>query len=286
MNTIVTELGYFLLMCLPLVAAIFLLVIRLRRDRAKTIAPFSELRRPAGESTRLRIQELDDRIDPWLVVLSTIPIMFGLVLTLNKPSGPLTAVCFSLSTLVAVMSYLFLRPIMRKRAAYQLGFHGERFVAEELNQLMADGFHVFHDVPFGKYNIDHVMVGPTGLFVVETKTKRKRVADGKENYKVLFDGTRLNFPNSWDTNALDQVRLNAKTLSHWLSSATADRITAHPILTIPAWFIERTTRSDVEVLNPKEIRSFVLSSNKNPLTPAEIQRASHQLEEKCKLPIG
>jgi hypothetical protein len=134
--------------------------------------------------------------------------------------------------------------------------------------------------------MDHVLVGPNGVFVVETKTRRKRTAEGKEKHKVLFDGTRLNFPSGWDTEALNQARLNAKTLSQWLSSATADRITAHPILTIPGWFVERSARSDVYVTNPKQIRSFVLTSNENPLTPAEIQRAVHQLEEKCKLPIS
>ena len=134
--------------------------------------------------------------------------------------------------------------------------------------------------------MDHVLVGSSGVFVVETKTRRKRTAHGKEKHKELFDGARLNFPNSWDTKALDQARLNAKTLSQWLSSATADRITAHPVLTIPGWFVERSVpESDVYVTNPKQIRDFVLNFREKPLTPEKIQRASHQLEEKCKLAI-
>jgi hypothetical protein len=286
MNTLTAELGYLLLMFLPVAALIFSLFRELNKDRAASTVPFSELRRPAGESNRLRVQELDERIDPWLCVLITIPILFALVLTLQKPSWPLVIFCFLLSAIVAAVAHRILRRLIRKRAGYRLGFHGERFVAEELNQLVSDGFRVFHDVPFGKYNIDHVLVGSTGAFVVETKTKRKRTAHGEEKHKVLFDGTRLNFPGGkWDTGALDQARLNAKTLSEWLSSATADHITAHPILTIPGWFVERSARSDVYVTNPKQIRSFVLNSTENPLTAAEIQRASHQLEEKCKLPI-
>lgn len=285
MNTLTTELGYLLLMFLPVAALIFSLFRELNKDRGASSVPFSELRRPAGESNRLRVQELDEWIDPWLGVLITIPILFALVLTLQKPSWPLVIFCFLLSAIVAAVAHRILRRLIRKRASYRLGFHGERFVAEELNQLMSDGFHVFHDVPFDKYNIDHVLVGPTGVFVVETKTKRKRKAD-EDNYKVSFDGTRLNFPgDKWDTDALDQARLNAKTLSQWLSSATADHITAHPILTIPGWFVERSARSDLYVTNPKQIRNFILNSRENPLTAAEIQRASHQLEEKCKLPV-
>lgn len=286
-KTLTTEVGYWLLMCLPVGALLLFFFLEARRGRAETIAPFSELRRPAGESNRLRIQELDEWIDPWLVVLATIPVLFALVLTLQRPSWFLAIFCFLLSAIIAAAANRILRPLIRKRAAYRLGFHGERFVAEELNQLMLDGFRVFHDVPFGKYNIDHVLIGPAGVFVVETKAKRKRMKHGKERSKVSFDGTRLNFPDGkWDMEALDQARLNAKSLSQWLSSSTADRITAHAILTIPGWFVERSvSTSDVYVTNPKQIRSFVLNSTENPLTPAEIQRAVHQLEEKCKLAI-
>jgi hypothetical protein len=286
MNTLTAELGYMLLMFLPVAALMFSLFRELNKDRAASTVPFSELRRPAGESNRLRVQELDEWIDPWLVVLTTIPVMLTLVLTLQRPHKVVVILCFLISAVVAAVAHRILRPLIRERAAYRLGFHGERFVAEELNQLMSDGFRVFHDVPFGKYNIDHVLVGPNGVFFIETKTKRKRTAHGEEKHKVLFDGTRLTFPRGkWDTEALDQARLNAKTLSQWLSSATADQITAHAILTIPGWFVERSARSDVYVTNPKQIRSFVLNLTENPLTPAEIQRAVHQLEEKCKLAI-
>jgi hypothetical protein len=286
MNTAVTDVGYVILMSLPMAALGFSLFRQLKRYRAETKAPFSELRRPAGETNRLRVQELDERIDPWLAVLTMTPLVFAVILTLQTPSWPLVVFCFVLSAIVALLANRSLQPLIRQRATYQLGFNGERFVAEELNQLMSDGFRIFHDIPFDKYNIDHVLVGRTGVFVVETKTKRKRKADGEENYKVLFYGTRLNFPaGRWDTEAVEQARRNAKQVSLWLSSATADRITAHPIVTIPGWWVERSARSDVYVTNPKQIRSFVLHSTDNPLSPEKIQRASHQLEEKCKLSI-
>lgn len=286
MNTLFSELGYLLLMSLPTAVLAFSLLWQLKRGREQTKTPFPELRRPAGESNRRRVQALDEWIDPWLMVVTTIPILLALVLTLQKPNRSLVILFFIFSVVIAAVAYRVLRPLIRERAAYRLGFHGERFVAEELNQLMADGFRVFHDVPFDKYNIDHVLIGPTGVFVVETKTKRKRTAHGDEKHKVLFDGTQLNFPGGkWDTEALDQARRNAKTFSQWLSSATADQIKAHPIVAIPGWFVERSALSDVYVTNPKQIRSFVLNSAEHPLTPAEMQRAVHQLEQKCKLEV-
>lgn len=284
MNILITELGYLLLMSLPVAAVAFLLFRELKRNRAETKAPFSELRRPAGESNRLRVQELDEWIDPWLSALTMTPILFALILTLQKATWPVVIFSFLLSAIVAAAAYRFLRPLIRKRAAYQLGFHGERFVAEELNQLMADGFRVFHDVPFDKYNMDHILVGPTGVFVVETKTKRKRASHGEKKHKVTFDGQKLVFAKGWNTEWLEQTRRNTNTVSQWLSAATAERVAAQAVLTIPQWLVTRTGKGDVHVLNPKEIRQLVASGPKF-VEAQQIERISYLLEEKCKLPI-
>src|SRR4029077_1101345 len=37
---------------------------------------------------------------------------------------------------------------------------------------VADGWQVIHDVSFGRGNIDHVIVGPGGIYTVETKSRR------------------------------------------------------------------------------------------------------------------
>ena len=173
----------------------------------------------------------------------------------------------------------------KDRRAYQLGFQGERYVAEELNLLLADGFQVFHDVPFDKFNIDHVLIGPRGVFVVETKTKRKPIQDGKKKWTVKFDGKALLFPHFQGTEAVDQTIRNRDSLAKWLSSATGDRLRAHGILTIPGWFVETTTpSSEIQVLSPKWIRSAILDRPVQ-LDAAMIQRAKHQLEQKCRLPV-
>jgi hypothetical protein len=151
---------------------------------------------------------------------------------------------------------------------------------------MANGFDVFHDVPFGKFNIDHVLLGPRGLFAVETKTKRKPLKNGKKQANVKFDGAALNFPNFRGTAAVDQAVRNAGSLSKWLSAATADQWRAFAILTIPGWYVETTRPSaEVQVLNPKQIRSAVLARPES-IDGAMIQRARYQLEQKCRISIA
>ena len=57
-----------------------------------------------------------------------------------------------------------------KGKSWNKGIKGESIVAEYLNELPKDYF-IFNDVKFpGSYgNLDHVVIGPTGIYVIETK---------------------------------------------------------------------------------------------------------------------
>jgi Nuclease-related domain. len=166
-------------------------------------------------------------------------------------------------------------------------FTGERVVGEELNQFLASGFRVFHDVPFEGFNIDHVLVGPPGIYAVETKTRRKPSdLKGTAKANVVFDGSALHFPKYRDTRSLEQARRNARTLAEWLTSATGERLEVHAVLTLPGWFVDRRAKSDVNVLNPDEIKRSFPSRPRQPLSPEQIQRIAHQLTERCRITKG
>ena len=84
------------------------------------------------------------------------------------------------------MSIIPLRIVVKKYRDYSLGLMGERAVGEELNLLMAEGCRVFHDYPGGpNWNIDHVVVAPSGVYGIETKMRRKsRAPKGKKDQEV------------------------------------------------------------------------------------------------------
>jgi hypothetical protein len=49
------------------------------------------------------------------------------------------------------------------------GIEGEERVAELLAELEPNGYRAIHDLDIGRGNADHVLVGPAGVFVIETK---------------------------------------------------------------------------------------------------------------------
>jgi len=61
--------------------------------------------------------------------------------------------------------------------SWAIGAVGESKVGKRLEKLPPD-FKVFHDrkIPGSKANIDHIVVGPTGVFAIETKNVAGKVA--------------------------------------------------------------------------------------------------------------
>ncbi len=137
-----------------------------------------------------------------------------------------------------------------------MGWFGERLTAEHLRPLQQDGYRVFHDVPAeaGKhgFNLDHVVVGTTGVFVVETKTRRKGNArDGMKDHEVVFDGRQLVWPWGEDRHGVDQTIAQADWLRKWVEENTGLRVQVKRVLTLPGWFVRESPSQIIRVVNPK-----------------------------------
>jgi hypothetical protein len=65
------------------------------------------------------------------------------------------------------------------------GATGEEEVGELLEELAARGWHVVHDASLGRGNVDHILVGPGGVFTVETKSHPGPVRVAKVHGAVL-----------------------------------------------------------------------------------------------------
>ncbi len=276
-------------LCLLPVALVVVIIFRKRKEqRAFKCAPFKELqRRPAGETIRLKLEVLDEQLSENTLGLMFFPMAMVFCLFAAKTNDSVAPImAFILSAGSSVFFGTKICKLSRTRSNYRLGYEGERFVGEELSKLVRLGFEIYHDVPFEGFNIDHVLVGPRGVYIVETKTRRKPLYEtGDKQFRVQFDGKFLLWPWGTDSHGIQQAKNNGRTLSSWLSSATGEPVWAHPILALPGWLVERKAPSDdIYIVNPKEIYQ-VCATAPEKLAEPQIRRICHQLDQKCRIAI-
>ena len=236
------------------------------------------LLRSPGESLRRENQNLNE----WLMgllggIAFTPAILLG---QMPKTIGGGSIAVMMLATLAWAVPLVYL---LRRRRNLELALRAQRAVAEELNRLMLQGFQVFHDFPAGPaWNIHHIVVGPTGVYAIETRTTRKPALGKERVLEVSFDGTKVKFSRACDAAGFDQARRKSSDLARELASVADGSVEVKPILTFPGWAISRKGQGDVNVLNPQEIRQAVFSEEKPRLSQEQIQRIARHIEQKCR----
>jgi predicted RecB family endonuclease len=79
-----------------------------------------------------------------------------------------------LAVIFAISRYVL--PLVERR---DRGASAEEHVGSLLEALPARSWRVIHDASFGHGNIDHILVGPAGLFTIETKSHPGPVRVGR-----------------------------------------------------------------------------------------------------------
>lgn len=262
-----------------------------RRIKAlRGLDPLSDFTmRPAGESLRDKLLELDEKINEQISLLVIFVMVASAMPLINLHISEKWIIGLIAFTVSLVLATRF-KKLVITRQAYELGFKGERYVGQLLDSLMREGCHVYHDIPCetktAKFNIDHVVISPAGVFAVETKTYRKpKELEGKARAKVEYDGGKLHFSTGRSSaEELEQATRNAKFLSKLLTDSTGEAVLVQGVVVLPGWFVERKGRGEVMVVNPKQIAQVVIDRRSSPkLDPAAMRRICHQLGQLCSL---
>jgi hypothetical protein len=251
-------------------------------SRKKPVGKGEKMHREAGHSLSAYIESKQEK----LLILLACSIFVPISLITGSVYGLEWYWTIPLLLGLAVASALLIRKKVLRLSDLHLGLQGERLVGETINWLMKDGFDVFHDYPIdpnGKSgNIDHIVVGPNGVFAIETKAVRKPTDDSiDKNYEVSFDGKSLKYPHfSTKNGGTRQALHNSQFLSKELSASLDEPIQVHPILTLPGWFVDSSSKSPLMVLNPKNIRANIL--RKDSVIDESLQRKiAHRIKERC-----
>jgi len=248
-----------------------------------------KLLRSPGQSLIPQIEDITDDINGDLFSLFMVPLLifsvFMIQLYLGKLLLTASTICLHVFLAMTVMLFVArkLNHRLQRRNELRLGLDAEMAVGQELNHLMLHGCRVYHDFPAEDFNIDHIVVGPGGVYAVETKGRAKPdKGRGSQDARVVYDGESLRFPDWQETKPLEQAKRQAVWLSKWLSSAVGEPVTAKAILVLPGWFVERPKPGPVIVFNGKNPHFLAKPSQNGQLSPGMIQRIAHQLAQRCR----
>lgn len=143
----------------------------------------------------------------------------------------------------------------------KLGRDGEKAVGQYLDGMIEFGAKVLHDIPGTGFNIDHVVIHRNGIYVIETKTRSK---PDRGETKLVYDGTTVSKVGFQpDIRPIQQVRAAKKWLAQIVKESIGRDLPVQAVVVYPGWYIESTVEakaSDVWVLNPKALPSFIMNS--------------------------
>jgi hypothetical protein len=274
--------------------ALFLAISFDRRQRRHTEKPpqSEKLLRPPGYSLSVRLDETFE---------SSLNNMFAACALSAFSSAGFYAIAFLLGEKAPLLwltgGILFAAPFVigcvfcavrafrffKEAQNIKLGLRGEQAVAEALNE--ANGFRSFHDMPGGDdWNIDHVAVGTRGVFLIETKARRRRSSrNGQQSHEVIYDGEALQFPFYRDAEPIEQAKRNAKWLSNYLTKKTGEPVQVMPLVVLPGWFVKISEKGNfpVWVMNATFLPGH-LQRQSEKIEAAQVRRIISAIGEKCR----
>jgi len=220
-------------------------------------------RRTAGQYARATVQRLRMRTLVTLGALAVATAMLGRAFGLHDARFLASEVALLVCMFVISRHVL---PLVERR---DRGARGEEHVGALLDELTGHGWRVIHDATLGHGNIDHILIGPAGVFTIETKSHPGPIRVARVHGATL-----------------SQARAQAAALER------ATGLRAEPMIVYSRAWVDRpgTRRKGVRVL-PARMLVGHLAKAEATLSPPEIDEAREEiaralLEHKSARPRG
>lgn len=233
--------------------------------------------------TRRAIQSFRDEIDQLrearLIPVLLIPLLFVVVWMVEcvqkyagrNPDPQFWALIALVVTVYGGFEIFRLRPGLRQVRPTERGARG---VAKVLNRVKKKGFVAFHNLTGENSNIDHVIVGPTGIYAIKIKARMGRgTIDYCDENELIFGG-RIS-----DNRPLAQVRSAAYTLHGQLQGSLPGYAVKPLLVFFGNWRVHRGAGDfDVDVVTGDQLEDY-LDRQQPELTSNEIAHICAQLEQ-------
>lgn len=277
----------------PLIGLIVAIQIdRARRKKLHKPLQTEKLLRPAGYSLSLELEKTVDAIMDNLLAACSVSAFAGAsfatlrVLIVAKAPASGFAVCYAVLATFTFISATAAAKAFRgytKARNLRLGIRGEQAVAEALREVADCGLRSFHDFPAeSHWNIDHIVVGTRGVFLLETKAI-SRFRNAKDAHKVIHNGESLQFPTFTTQKPIAQAQRNAKWLANYLRNKTGEVVDVMPVVVLPSWFVESSTKGafPVQVMNATFLCGFLRRQDAK-IDVSQVRRITTVVEERCR----
>lgn len=171
-----------------------------------------------------------------------------------KPAQPIYITIFAVIVIAIGANKVFKG--IKKAERFRMARDGEKIVAEGLQELVKQGATVFNDIQGEKFNVDHVVISPRGIYLIETKTYSKPI---KKETKITFDAEQIYVDGvAIERNPIKQVEALSDWLQNLLKESTGIKFKIHPVILFPGWFTEKMKGGqDIWILNPKALPVFI-----------------------------
>ncbi len=246
----------------------------------ETKSPIKDLPvRLPGQSINEQMDKiLNDRVVQYYLIISmtiVMALMEWIRWCNNSKPNPILWTVIALFCLVyyGIKTWKLI-PVYRSLRLGQIGEEAAGQYLEE--QLRPNGCQILHDIPFDSFNIDHIVIGPSGVYAIETKTCSKP-AKGKAS--VVYDGQSVTV-NGFkpERDPIVQAKAEAHSLHELLERTTGKRFDVRPVVLYPGWYVENMpANSEVWVLNEKAFPTFVANGKKN-LPPEDVSLITFHLK--------
>lgn len=236
----------------------------------------------AGGSARQRYERLDSAhresiqsVRRRIIAIGAAGVVLGLLWLSSGRTlylfQPVFGLYLAILSVMWVLGRLFITP--QSIRAWRTGADGETKTAAALERL-GDDWIVLHDrrIPGSRANIDHVAIGPPGIFVIETKDYSGRISLAGNEIRV--NGRRV----GW----IDQVRGQAQAVIAVMSRVDdAPQMPVTPIICVHRadlpWF--RSSAAGVRVLSGRGMLDALLKAAPT-LSPDAVRRVADELDRR------
>lgn len=205
--------------------------------------------------SRVRFSGLLKLFLPFILIIFLFGILIG-----NLTGKFMPAQMYAVVMLVLVIfGWLMYDVAAKSFGAFLKGARGEEIVARELS-LLSNDWSIFHGIPtsgiigtLGGTDFDHIIVGPAGIIIVETKNWTG---------KITVEGGFINLNGVTPSRSpLAQIRKEANQLCQILDKNVEPSTPLHMVIAFASNALENETAQidDISICNVRKLREYVMS---------------------------